>query len=328
MVLVNFDGPALPVNGFGDAYPRCDMEQDEADGGVFTSAMNRVDAVSGSSLQMSLTSGRWKARFAPEGYKGKKQFTRDYCADPAGWRFNTYNRLRFWIKLPLSAPPHFTDGKTNVAVGTYVNRVHNANMASLVEGGGSYTHWINVPTGRWVQVIMNMHPDLPGGDAGAVESGYLPHPTGEANYNYFDALGQFFIEARERPSSYPADYLLDEMEFICQAYPENDDQIYSIAAAHERDSNRIIVTWNRRRDEDQVRHEVRYAFADIHGIGWSQAQPAPAGIVTPPGKGRGYSGMIYDTTALPLSKQAVVYIAIKPENSETFSQVAIPLNLK
>jgi RNA polymerase sigma factor (sigma-70 family) len=329
MVLVNFDSSALPVNKFGELYPRCDPPGEQGDdGGVFGSRINSADAVSGSSLQMRLTEGRWKAQFAPDDKAGKKRFAREYCADPGGWRFNIYKRLRFWIKLPAGSTHHFTDGRTNVGVGAYVRRVNNVNLSSLNEGGGSYTHWVNVPVGRWVQVIVNMHPDHQWGDAIGKDVGNVPHPTGEAGYNYFDALTQFSIEARAQPSSYPADYLLDEIEFVHQPNSENDGQIYSLTATYDRTDNRLIVTWNRPSGEDAVRHEVRYAFTDIHGIGWAQAVPAPAGIVTPPGKGRGYNGMVYDTTELPLSQQTIVFIAVKPENANVFSQIAVPLTLK
>jgi hypothetical protein len=40
------------------------------------------------------------------------------------------------------------------------------------------------------------------------------------------------------------------------------------------------------------------------------------------------NGMVYDTAELPLSGQTVVYVAIKPENAQVFSQIAIPLGLK
>ena len=57
----------------------------------------------------------------------------------------------------------------------------------------------------------------------------------------------------------------------------------------------------------------------------SAATPAPGGIVAP--DSGAYNGMVYDTTALPLSGHSVVYIAIKPQNSNLFSQIAVRLDL-
>src|SRR5262249_20354000 len=58
--------------------------------------------------------------------------------------------------------------------------------------------------------------------------------------------------------------------------------------------------------------------------GWAAATAAPNGIITPPGSG-GYNNMVYDTTGLSLSGHSVVYIAIKPQNSNLFTEIAIPL---
>src|SRR5262249_4108253 len=158
-------------------------------------------------------------------------------------------------------------------------------------GGGSFGHRFNVPVvGRWTQVIFNMHPDY--GTSGRAGIGNQPHPTNEPGVNYFDALTQFYVEARDVPSQFPADYLLDEIEFYRETRPENDEQVYSLTATHVPAESRIIVTWSRRHGEDTVAHEVRYAFTDIHRLGWPQATPAPAGMIQPPGRDDS-TGMVY-----------------------------------
>ena len=86
------------------------------------------------------------------------------------------------------------------------------------------------------------------------------------------------------------------------------------------------MTWERFKDDNTINHEVRYSFSDIHQIGWDAATPAPNGTITPPGW-QGYNGMFYDTTALPLAGHSVVYIAIKPQNSNLFTQIAVRLDL-
>jgi hypothetical protein len=88
--------------------------------------------------------------------------------------------------------------------------------------------------------------------------------------------------------------------------------------------NRLILTWARHKDENAVKHEVRYAFSNIHEIGWDKATRTPSGIITPPGF-QGYNGMVYTTTALPLTGKPKVYLAIKPENSAVFSQIELSL---
>jgi RNA polymerase sigma factor (sigma-70 family) len=322
LVLANFDGPTLPLNKAGAGFPAADDDDTR-----FTTSIEPLDAVAGKSLRLRLTAGRLKVPFMPEDAKGRKLFAREQAADPAAWRFNTYNRFRFWLKLPVEAAPHSTTGSTNMNVGTYVKRVKDADERSLDAGGGAFCHRINVPAlACWTQVVLNMHPHALR-DSGERDANFLPHPTGEPAYNYFDALTRFYIEARQPPARYPADCLFDEMEFYQETQPENEEQVYSIAAAHILAQNRVLVTWNRRVAEDSVDHEVRYAFSDIHTTGWKNAKPAPKGFVTPPGQGIA-NGMVYDSQDLPLAGERLVYIAIKPQNAELFSQIAVPLTLK
>jgi len=334
MILLSFDGPDLPVNKSKDGYPTFYYNRDYQGTGKFTTSLNKADARSGSCLQMELTEGALYAQFNPYGNGNTTRgFARDYSANPKGWKFNTYNRLRFWIKSPTAAAPHQTTGQSNFEFGTYVKRVNNPDPKSDESGGNHFYHHLNLPnSGTWTQVILNMHPSHVRSEPGSKEHGNQPHPTGEKEYNYFDALTRFYIQALNPPSRYPATYFLDEMEFYREPHEENDDAIYSITATHVPMKNRVIVTWTRNKDENNVKHEVRYSFKDVHQIGWEAADPAPQGIITPPGD-QGYNSMVYDTTDLPLKKQPVtslkeyLYVAVKPKNSKLFSQIAIPLTL-
>ena len=48
---------------------------------------------------------------------------------------------------------------------------------------------------------------------------------------------------RSWPSSLPADYLLDNVEFYQEPYPENDVQVRNISSTYVAASNELIVTW-------------------------------------------------------------------------------------
>jgi hypothetical protein len=330
MVLLDFDGNGLAVNKAGDGYPTYYDGRRGArhEGGVFAASLSEIDAVKGRSLQLRLTEGAFYAQFNPYDEAGNRSFARDYCRDPKGWRFNTYNRMRFWIKLPEGATPHRTDGRANLNVGTYVKRLRDPDPRSDEAGGDHYYHMINIPAvGAWTQVILNMHPDHRRGDDGGIDPGNLAHPTHEDEYNYFDTLTRFYIQDERAPATFPADYLLDEIEFYQGPATENDEQVYSLTGTYLPQSNRFILCWGRRKNDTKVRHEVRYAFEDIHRLDWDEAKPAPNGTITPPGPG-GYNGMVYDTTDLPLTGRKVVYLAVKPENSTLFSQIAMPLQKK
>ena len=312
MVLQNFDGPTPPTNRAGNGYP-----SPNAGFGRFTASIS-PDAVAGNSLRLRLTDGALKAQFDPES-KTERTWTRDYVADPVGWRFSTYNRFRFWIKTPASTNGHLTNGAGNLNVG--------AHTRNAVSGDAAYVHRLNVPNlGAWTQVVLNAHPNNRIGRHDPEEVGELANPTGESDRNYFDVLSRFFIED-DAPKSYPADYFLDEMEFYQEPQRENDAQVYSLTGTFVPAQNRVLVTWSRAKHEDGVKHELRYAFKDIHKLGWQSATPAPQGVVTPPGKAD-RNGMVYDTTELPLAAQDVVYLAIKPQNADVFTQIRIPLTRK
>jgi hypothetical protein len=119
-------------------------------------------------------------------------------------------------------------------------------------------------------------------------------------------------------------YQLDGFELYQDTNPHNVDQVRSLHAVYVPGSNEVRVGWARRKDQPNVSHEVRYAFTDIFALGWAGATAAPNGTVSPQGDG-GYNTMFWSTTSLNLAGRSTLYVAIKPQNSSLFSQIAIPL---
>ena len=319
------DVTSVPVNKASETYPnQGGYNPQRKEGGSGTLSLDSKSAVTGNSLLLRLNTGKLYLQFNPYNSVGRA-FARDYSSNPAAWRFNTYNRMRFWIKLPTNHPLIRTDGGQNIEFGTYVKTVADADLYSDETGGGHYYHGINAPAlGAWTQVVVNMHPDHRRGDSGYIDPGDQSHPTGEPQYNYFDCLTRFYIsEPYTAPTSYPADFRIDDIEFFREPHRENDDQVSSITSTYVPMTNRLIVTWNRQKAEDAIRHSVRYSFQSIHQGGWQSATPCPGGEITPTDKG---FGMVYNTSSLPLRQRSVVYIAIKPENSRLFTQIAVPLS--
>jgi hypothetical protein len=236
--------------------------------------------------------------------------------------------MRFWFWVPSTGAAEQIDGTTNFYMGTYVKRVTNPDSSSDEDGGGHFYHPFNVMRGQWSMCTLNTHPGHERGDAGAVDSGNVPYPTSgdpAKTYNYFDALTRFYIqETGGSLKTFPRDYYIDDLRFYHEGAAENDDQVYSICVSLNPANNRLFLTWNRPKDQNDVKHEVRYAFSDIHDMGWDKATAAPNGVITPPGY-QGYNGMAYDTTGINVSGKTVLYLAIKPQNSSTFSQIAFPL---
>lgn len=333
MVLKNYDGPSVPKNKEGVDYPTYYTSGTE--GGVFNSSIDTNKKIGGAgSIKFNLTSG---IEFYPQWNPwdgSSRDFTRAYSANPAGWQFNTYNRFRFWFFIPSTGSAERANGTTNYYLGTYVKRVTNAASNSDEEGGGHYYHNFNILRNQWSMCTFNSHPGHQRGAAGATDSGNRPYPTTPAyggsgdpanTYNYFDTLTRFYIQETGGTNTFPRDYWIDEMEFYNEPSPENDNQVYSICASYTTSSNRLFLAWNRPKSENSVNHEIRYAFSDIHTLGWSNATPAPAGTIIPPGY-QGYNNMVYDTTAINVSGRSQIFLAIKPQNSTVFSQIVFPLS--
>jgi hypothetical protein len=335
LVFQSFDGDELPRNGDGGFPSHVAYNPARKEGGKATFSIEKTDAVAGKSLRISVIEGSLYIQFNPYNYannpgypRGPRAFARQYAQQAGAWKFDTYNRVRLWIKAPTNAPPHRTNGSQNADVGTFVKSVAKADANSDETGGGHYYHLINLPAlGEWTQVVLNAHPDHARGNSGSVDPGFLPHPTKEDKYNYFDTLTRFYISyPNEAPKSYPADFLLDEIEFFREPRPENNAGISAVTATYRPSDNRLVLTWNRGKG-DPGKHEVRYAFADIHKSGWKAAKEAPNGIVTPPGE-VGYNNMVYDTTELPVGTERYLFVAIKPQASEQFTQIVVPIRMK
>ena len=326
----NYDGltspPTNPLGG-GRLYPEQGTPNGSGEGGVGVLSIDNSDAVSGSSLLNHMTSGRlYLAWWNNNG--STWNFAHETKSDPAAWQFNTYNRMVLWVKMPNFSQSYETDGGYRIELGTYVKRITNEDPYSQETGGGHFYHQINPPSlGAWTQVVINMHPDHQRGVYG--DPGDQSYPTvagGDpaATYNYFDALTSFYLDIPyEDPTNLPADFLVDNVQFMTVPYQENDAQVRSLTGTYVPASNRVVVTWNAGWGDSST-HEVRYSFSDIHETGWNAATPAPDGFV--PLNASGYDGRVYDSSALPLAGHSMVYIAIKPQNSDLFTQIAVPLS--
>src|SRR5262249_32704223 len=152
-----------------------------------------ADAVSGHSFKGHLvdqagTGDDFYAQFNP--YDGfGRTFARDYAENAGAWRFNTYNRMSFWIKLPAEPTALYdTDGTANANVGAYCKCIALPGCPDYFSdeaGGGHFYYNQNWPrTGTWVHVILNSWPDHWRGNDGGTEEPNALYVTDEApSYN-------------------------------------------------------------------------------------------------------------------------------------------------
>lgn len=329
VVLADFESGSLTIVNPNGTTPSTkylfnQYEGDPTEGpDVGSEKINNSTSLSGNnSLEITINTGNIYTHFYPKvsNYEWKNMST---FIEKGNWISDKYNRLRFWMKVPPGitlSPP----GQTNLHFGTYV-RASNGDPSSAESGGNHFYHYFNIEsTGQWHQFIIDTHPTHARGNSGATEEGNREYPTGEAGYNYFDALTRFYVDVLGGLPSYPATYYLDKFEFYEETNLENIDQIYSLNAVYDPKTNKLAVGWNRDKNENDVKHEVKYSFTDIHSTGWDAATSAPNGVITPPGW-QGYNRMRWTTTSIDLSGKVSIYIAIKPQNSSLFRQIKIPV---
>jgi hypothetical protein len=275
------------------------------------------------SLKITVTGGNVYLQFFPNDgsvWRNMGEFTQP----SSSWQMNTYNRMRFWMKVPQGVTKA-GGGRPDLQIGTFI-RSSKGSLYSAEDGGGHWYHHFDIGyTGEWHQVILDTHPNHQRGGSGGTEWGNQEYPTGEAGFNYFDALTRFYIDWQGKLPSYPANFYFDGFELYRETRPENINQIYSLHGVYVPSTNEVSVGWMRNKDENTINHEVRYAFQDIYQIGWASATLAPNGVIQPPGW-QGYNGMEWSTRSINVSNKSTIYIAIKPQNSSLFRQIAIPVS--
>lgn len=273
-----------------------------------------------------LSGNNWQYQFFTytydlPGFTNDWQFMRRFVTNPGTYQTGRINRMRFWLKLPPGLA-HGTSGTHNFEFGTYIRC---STCTGAETGGNHYYHLFDfASTGVWEQVILDTHPDHVRGGDGNAEQPNLLHPTNEAGFTYYDLMTRFYLDFPYHKFALPADFHIDGVELYEETRQENVDQIRSIHAAYVPQTNEVQLGWRRKKTEDAVKHEVRYAFSDIHSIGWLAATPAPDGLVTPPGTA-GYNGMLWSATTIDVVGRTNLYIAIKPQNSALFRQVVVPI---
>jgi hypothetical protein len=282
----------------------------------------RVTHVSGSDFQFQLYTYTENLAGWGNGWQYMRKFVNNPSMNSSGgspsWPLNRINRLRFWVKLP---PGYSQSGTShNVEIGTYIRDINDSETVAETNNQ-HYYHFLDLRShGQWEQVIIDTHPDHQRGANGSTELPDSPQGA-RSGYNYFDMMTRFYFDIPY--SAVAGDHYFDGFEFYQEANPENTKQIRSIHGVYLPNTNGIEVGWRRPKNENGVNHEVRYSFQSIHSIGWASATPAPNGTVVDQGDG-GYNGMRWSSTGINVAGKDVVYIAIKPQNSSSFRQIAIP----
>jgi hypothetical protein len=274
------------------------------------------------SLKITVEAGHIYLQFYPKPSSNTWDFLHQHIQH-GDWAFNKYDRLKFWVLLPPGIKKA-NGGRKNTTFGTYY-RKSNGKLSSAESGGNHPYHYYDIEsTGEWHQIIVDTHPNHIRGVTGGREHKNMPNPTKERGINYFDSLTRFYFDMEGSVPYKPANFYFDDFEFYQAPPNENIEQVYSLNGVYVKKSNKIIIGWMRNKNENKIKHEVRYSFEDIFSKGWDSAKLAPNGLVKPSGWG-GYNGMSYKTNKIDTKGKSVIYLAIKPINSNLFRQIEIPL---
>ena len=216
--LVNPSGPNPYSQYLWSQYPNDFTEGPDPGTAAITSLglSHRGDR----SLNINVTGGNLYLQFFPK--NGLIwEWMRDHLQPGETWQMDTFNRMRFWLKVPEELAPAPSPGRKNLTLGTYV-RGQTGDPSSAESGGGNhYYHFFNIPyTGEWHQLIFDTHPNHQRGGNGGYEWGDLLYPiAGEPGFNYFDALTRFYIEFDGPMSAYPGDFYVDGFELYKETNP-------------------------------------------------------------------------------------------------------------
>ncbi len=319
--LDDFESGSIRIINPGESSPSVKFLWNQYEGDFYAGPDPGIESITTSqayhgthSLKIDVTSGNVYLQFYPA--TSFWNFMHSYVQPSSGWTANTYNAMRFWVKVPPQIRKA-SGGKENIQLGTYV-RSKNGDRNSQ---GSHYYHFYNFEhTGEWEQVIFDSHPTYLIGAGGNTEVGNVEQVG--SGWNYMDGLTRFYFDGQGSLSG-QATFYFDKFELFTRPANENIEQVYSLHGVYVPGSNRVQVGWARRKNQDTLAYEVRYAFEDIHALGWDNATPAPGGSISGNGNGA-YNLMEYSTTGISVSGKSMVYVAIKPKDSSLFRQIALP----
>lgn len=267
-------------------------------------------------------------------WKYMKEVIYDEIGISGSWTNNKYNRMQFYIKTAsqLQSP---TTGQFNGTIGTYLRATGDSGSLQASNDSDGvrqhYYHLFNLPytNGRWAKVIIDENPTHQQTENGNTEQPVLTNPTNE-NLNMFDVMTRFYVDVGGQGNQYIVDdgantqWFLDKFTLYEETRTENENQVYTICGFYDPSDNRLYVSWNRNKDENDTVHEVKYAFQDIHELGWANATSAPNGSLTRLGF-QGYNCMIYDNSTISMGANTSIYVAVKPTDSSLFKQIQLDL---
>jgi len=325
--------PAVFTEGGGTLRYLWEHDDDDSAGNLRegTLSLNTTESLFGSqSLQDDVTSGGAAGSMFINFYNNKGAVSNDwnYLREHVNYTtLKTYNRMRYWVKVPPTIVKKSPIGSANWHTGIYLRNTSTTRTNNESDNWHFY-HYANLEyTGNWQQIIIDPHPDHQRGESGAQEQGIQDETTLETGYDYFDLATYFYVTNKEGLSLYPGTFLLDGFEIYEETADEDINHIYSLTGVRSNITGEVIVSWRRLKPENDKTFDVKYAFDSFYGNGgWTYGFNAPAGQNIDPQNLDGYNGVEYRTNAIDITGQDAIYIAIKHQDEAVrFREIRIPL---
>lgn len=273
----------------------------------------------GDALQLSLSGGRLYLHLNDN--NGSEWAFAHEKLISGSWTDDTYNRLVMWVKHPTEQPSATATNRHLVELGTYV-RCSSCDRATQNDGGTHYYHYYNPRPNVWTRMLLDWHPQhYVGGPTS--DPGVSQYPTSSgAGWNYMDALTRLYWNIPyEDPTSYPAVFLWDGMEFYNDTQANEDlTNIASLEASYNVGTNLLHLGFVRNSADDTT-YTVKYASSDIHVLGFANATELGTSGVD--GQGDYVTKKVEGT--VDLSGQATVFLAVQKSGNSTFRQIELPL---
>ena len=256
------------------------------------------------------------------------------------------NRHRLMMWIPEHASGVETDGRTTTVHWATHCRYHDAadNVSESDNG-----HWYHYYSPRnyqgWNMLLVDAvpHHRRNGSSSSENHDVYYPWPEHSPGYNYFDLMCRYYVRHWHRNDINPEEidwfqqnYYLDMFEWWDD---ENDEDIkltYAISGSYDEAGDFFKIQWSGVKPYSTPQEwELRYAFSDVHQLGWDNLNTLSNGVISRDTTGNGvfHAGAFtyFDSVSgeINVAGQPHVHFALRATNPEpdsgTFRQFHIPV---
>lgn len=217
------------------------------------------------------------------------------------------NRLSIYIWTPselVSVPTDNAPGQT-IGIGPY-----------SFEGTNHYYNSAYVDGGGWTHVQVDAHPRYNNAWTSADLWPYPSSSTRNLGADYFNEMRKFYISIGSHEGIKPAPYSIwiDEIEFLNDTEPQNEETIGTLAVTYQPNNKLWYISFTDKYANiaySRPVYELRYSFAPITNANWSSATPA----------------LIQDDARYTSIKSGLTTIGEFKKNNGYYKQVFAPFKL-